>query len=732
MVDPYEWLGLSQRPPTLYELLSLDPSVADAAVIRSAADKQFRRILPHLTGPNALDAERIWNELEDARDTLLDPDRRTHYDATLPAEGIQANSEAGPASQPAPGEPVAESPLSPDELAAASLPDPNPWWKTTPEAPTGPQPWWKESAPDKPAPPPPAPGVAAIADRPMTIPREKLDESSRNRTSIVLTGVGLIAVVAIAGGIYFGAFKGRSTTTAVFVPAVEGPKVDPKPKLPTAGTTRPDLSTRESPKEPTHPSVTEPRIRPEVFAGPAAKPPATPLPIPDADAVTNAMTAIQKELEREFNLDQPDERAILAENLRRRASLERVSTAQRYGLLQEARTIATRVGEAKIAFQCVDDLAAWFDVDDLAEKTSTFEYLATKLAPANLVAVGISLAERAESEVRPEIVERVHKRLFAIPSADFPADRKTEFSALRQRITARAAEQKKVHQALAVLKNAPDDQASNEVVGNYLCLAHQDWTSGLPYLSNGKGQKSVEAAKIDLSTPRDPKAQLNLGEMWFGLAVDEKENRAKRALLARARSWFERAAMSKLGADEMEKIRARLGEIAKLEVPSTDPGTLPLLAPFQVRRAYNTLGPEVRAQEWRIIGGESQGEGVLLPEGSPVLTSRFGLGTGGRLTLALHPDGREVRVNCAGQEFAFSGEGKSLRIAIERSEHRVTLTASSDQGEPVSRSAELPGTMRGQLNITFRLTGTSVRAGGVLIYSAIVRGPMSIPLPLVE
>ena len=160
---------------------------------------------------------------------------------------------------------------------------------------------------------------------------------------------------------------------------------------------------------------------------------------------------------------------------------------------------------------------------------------------------------------------------------------------------------------------------------------------------------------------------------------------------------------------------------------------MPLFAPLHVRRAYNSLAADVRKNEWRLDGGaEGQPDGVMMPNGSPSLQSRFGLGAGGRLTLAIRPDGREIRVNCAGQEFAFAGTSKAIHIAIERTETTVTVTAAGDEGEPASRSAELPINARGPLAMSLRLTGAATKPGGAFVSTAIVRGPVSLPLPVVE
>ena len=131
-------------------------------------------------------------------------------------------------------------------------------------------------------------------------------------------------------------------------------------------------------------------------------------------------------------------------------------------------------------------------------------------------------------------------------------------------------------------------------------------------------------------------------------------------------------------------------------------------------------------------GAVARADGIHLPAGTPVLYSRFGLASGGRLSLSFRPDGREIRINYAGQDFSFAGSGKILRIVIERDDKTVTVTAQPDAGEPVGRTADLPSLVRGAMPVTVRVTGTASTPDGTLLTAAIARGPMSLPLPIAE
>src|SRR5262249_22343980 len=85
-----------------------------------------------------------------------------------------------------------------------------------------------------------------------------------------------------------------------------------------------------------------PRVRAETPAGPTATRPADPGPVRDPAAVTAAVNPVYAELARDFAYSRPDDVAILADNLRRRAAADGLPPALRFGLLREARTLAAK------------------------------------------------------------------------------------------------------------------------------------------------------------------------------------------------------------------------------------------------------------------------------------------------------------------------------------------------------------------------------------------------------
>jgi len=94
--DPYyEWLGIppEQQPPTLYQLLGLQPFEENQKVISNASDKQMEYFHKFKSGKHVKEAQRILTEVSKARLVLLDPTKKNAYDASLHQA---AGNSAGP------------------------------------------------------------------------------------------------------------------------------------------------------------------------------------------------------------------------------------------------------------------------------------------------------------------------------------------------------------------------------------------------------------------------------------------------------------------------------------------------------------------------------------------------------------------------------------------------------------------------------------------------------------
>ena len=97
MFDPYhKWLGIppKDQPPHYYRLLAIDLFESDPEVIDAAANRQMSYVRQRATGERVRVSQRLLNELSVARLCLLDPQKRSAYDAKLRATGEQPDAAA--------------------------------------------------------------------------------------------------------------------------------------------------------------------------------------------------------------------------------------------------------------------------------------------------------------------------------------------------------------------------------------------------------------------------------------------------------------------------------------------------------------------------------------------------------------------------------------------------------------------------------------------------------------
>jgi hypothetical protein len=101
MFDPYhKWLGISPKdqPPNHYRLLGVDLFESDADVIDAAANRQMAYLHGCATGGQVALSQQLLNEVATARLCLLDPDKKTRYDALLERRWLEEDPKQRPGS----------------------------------------------------------------------------------------------------------------------------------------------------------------------------------------------------------------------------------------------------------------------------------------------------------------------------------------------------------------------------------------------------------------------------------------------------------------------------------------------------------------------------------------------------------------------------------------------------------------------------------------------------------
>jgi hypothetical protein len=84
--DPYhKWLGItpSEQPANHYRLLSLQLFESDADIVSKASERQFALVKSFAEGEYRAHAVNLLREIVEARGCLLDPERKSAYDAVL-------------------------------------------------------------------------------------------------------------------------------------------------------------------------------------------------------------------------------------------------------------------------------------------------------------------------------------------------------------------------------------------------------------------------------------------------------------------------------------------------------------------------------------------------------------------------------------------------------------------------------------------------------------------------
>jgi WD40 repeat protein len=263
----------------------------------------------------------------------------------------------------------------------------------------------------------------------------------------------------------------------------------------------------------------------------------------------------------------PSKRAEIAKKLLKEGIETSDSLDGKYVLLTHSLKFAIDAGDATTAVLALDELAKFFEVDELAVRSEALQMLTKHIASsaqADTVIISVKRStDQAIFEDRLEIAERLltsgivaTKRLKNVKAS-------LEFTAKLRRVQQLKAELDRISDARKTLEEQPADASANLAVGKYRCLRKGDWSAGLPMLVLGADKNLSSLAEADLALPTPSEKAAAVGDGWWAYAEDEKEADSTEARL-RAVYWYKRSAAGLSGL-EKARIEKRIKAVDSLK-----------------------------------------------------------------------------------------------------------------------------------------------------------------------
>jgi hypothetical protein len=522
--DPYyQWLAIppKDQPPNHYRLLAVELFESNTDVIANAADQRMSHIRSFQTGKYSAFSQRLLNEIAAAKICLLNPAKKDAYDRQLRQQSAT----------PPPAPPVASSPPAPAVPPLGHAPYwPEPLvLGRVPATPVAPSPVPAEQTDDLAFLKARAITPRAI---PLAKPKQSSDKKQLwiglgvvGGAAAVLLAVVLAYKLGQGGKEIASTESNPSPTTA---PPTEKKPVSPKPQdysektakhveqpaepldaapkeavrpqplaesekptnthpqkpaeptptpiVPKPEPVRPKLELVESPPEPAVQPMPEPKVEPKPEPKVEPTPDPTParnkkLAVPPEAALKKALALIRETYKEDYRAA---DKAALAKKLLAKADENKGDTTARFVLLQEAKKVAADAFQGDLAFEAINAMASEYDVSGSEMKAEVLEQAAkkTRLTPDQRAAIAkavLQVMDEAIAEDNFDVAKQMGK--LAIQLARLTKDRELiqDIVTKNKEVEAAAKAYGEVGDAMATLKEKPDDPDANLTVGKYLC-----------------------------------------------------------------------------------------------------------------------------------------------------------------------------------------------------------------------------------------------------------------------
>lgn len=250
-------------------------------------------------------------------------------------------------------------------------------------------------------------------------------------------------------------------------------------------------------------------------------------------------------------------------------SMHQNNERMRYEMLKSAVRCAIESGEPLLTYQCIDEMATVFDVDDIKIKKSALnrwmilaseqfekdEYDAKVLV---LCGFFFELANDALENNRFEQAVELYKFTAEMLAED------DERQTIVQTKLAEAQSKLDRHnsfEALAVEAENTGDPNKFLDVGKYWALELEDWGRGVPYLAKSSNTNFKRGAEIELANPQTIEQINTLADIWFDFGMDPL-NEYQTVFAKRALFWYG-STLKQASSDQRESIVQRIELLAR-------------------------------------------------------------------------------------------------------------------------------------------------------------------------
>ncbi|MBN1394240.1 MAG: hypothetical protein JW959_04400 [Pirellulales bacterium] len=563
--DPYHiWLGIppEEQPPNHYRLLGVKPFECNADVIQNAADRQMAHLRTFQTGRHSEVSQLLLNEVAAAKICLLNPSRKSAYDARFNAQFARKS------------EPPALLPRSDEETVAALD--------------------FLDEKPEH--------GIVRIIAR----PRAKRINGARVATMAGLAAFAVLSLIVFVAWNSSTRQKPRKKSEIPPVATVDkkasrspgnvGKKekkvlpsarvAERRPALTRPVPSAPPPAAFVAPPEPPidSPSATQPEESPivekseppELSLPEQLRPPPQSMPeqlhaVPDEKEQARAMKRAKGLFAEDFaKAKTGEDKRRTARKILDRAEAIRLDPVEAYVLYRLAYESSRRELDCATAFLAIDAIARRFRVDAVKMKIDVLNELARK---ARTSCDHQSATERVLCVIDRMILadEFTHvEELCELALAEAVKSRNGFLATLVrshvQEVQKAARRREAFEAALAALAENPDDPQANSAAGEYLCLFKDDWDAGLPYLAKGSRAEWKTPAERELrSRQKDTDGQVELADEWWNTALKTSEEK-RGAIMVHAERLYQRAMNDAEGLAKIS-MEKRLKQIAAIERP---------------------------------------------------------------------------------------------------------------------------------------------------------------------